>query len=60
MVWPHRKIVLHAKDISAEKSERSKHDLRADWGLDIHPMQRKTGKDAEEVLQHHQWYPNDL
>ena len=31
--------------------------MRADWGLDIHSMQRKTGKDAEEVLQHHQWYP---
>ena len=35
-------------------------DQMVDWGLDIYPMQRKTGKDAEEVLQHHQWCPNDL
>ena len=59
MVWPHRKIVLHVKDNSAEKSERSKDERRADWGLNIHPRQRETEKDGEE-LYHHQGYPNDL
>ena len=48
------------KDNFVEKSERNTDDLRADWGLDIHSRQGQTEKDAEEVLQHHQWYPSDF
>ena len=60
MVWPHRKIVLHVEDNSAENSKKSKDKLKADWELDIYPRQRKTEKYWKEVLQHRQWYPNDL
>ena len=50
MVWPHLKIVLLVEDHSAENSERSKAERKVDRELDIHPRQRKTGTDGEEVL----------
>ena len=46
MVWPHRNIVLHVKDDSAENSERRQDERKADWGLNIHPRQRKAEKDG--------------
>ena len=56
MVWPHCKIVLHVEDNSAKNGEDER---REECGRDIHPRQWKTEKVGEEVLKHHQWYPND-
>ena len=55
MAWPHLKIVLLVEDYSAENSKRSTAERKA-----IHPRQRKTETDGEEVSQHHKWYHNDL